>query len=399
MRCSLALLTALMVGAAANVSAQVPDRADDRGWRFGSVLLKPAIGVDGVGFNSNILNETDDPKKDFTARVRPSLDIVARLSRMTFQAHGALGWSWYRRHAEQRSLDGDRTFRLELPIHRVTLHASDALVQTRDLYDPEIDLRALRTERANAAGAELRIGGRTRFDVSVRRSTMAFAAASELFGTRLQETLNRRTDRVAAQARYRATPLTTVVFSGSAEHERFAFLRERDADSLRALAGFDFARPAWLSGSARVGYARFIPVMSADPAFSAVVAAIDVERPVSDLLTVQVAVNRSIAPSFRLSDRYYVVTGVSGALIRQLSARVRVTAGAGRQRLSYRRTTERRADAPGSDVLTTGRAGIAYRATSLLTIGVNGDYYVRRTPPAVVSRDRLRLTTSLQLGY
>jgi hypothetical protein len=395
----LTVVAVLMLGLAAAAGAQPPEPPPENGaLRLGALTLRPGIGLESVGYNSNILNRPDDPQDDITWLLRPSLDVWARVWRVRVQAHGTLYATWFREHTDEQSLDGSQSLRLEAPVlHRLSVFASDSWVQTRDFVDPEIYVRARRVGRATSLGGALRIGNRTTIDLSGTRSRIDFDSTAELLDTTLEQTLDRRVNEVALGMRYRLTPLTTLLVTGNLQGDRFDYIPARDADSTRVQVGVSLTRPAWLSGDARVGYVRFNARQAGARDTNTVIAALDVSRPLGDATTIGARVDRDLAASFRVEEQYYVVTSVTGSIARRLSKAWSVNGSVGRQWLAYD-GSDGETD-PASDVLTTVGAGVDYRIWRSIVVGADADFHVGRATRPPGTRERLRVNASIQYGF
>jgi hypothetical protein len=303
----------------------------------------------------------------------------------------------FQRFASQRSVDADGNLRLDLQLNRCTLSGRGSALRTRDSFGPEIDVRARRVESLLEGSGELRVGGKTRLSGGVSRSLIAFNASEVLFDRNLRQALDRTVDTASLAARHALTPLTTVIALADVQHDRFPFSPLRDANGSRVLAGFEFRPHALIAGQAHVGYRRFISRDATQPNVAGVVASIDVSHTFTDVLRFGLRVQRDLAHSYSLEERYFASTDMRLVMTKRVSHAWDVTATVRRLRLVYRGTiAPPRVAKPADDMFGYGGA-IEHRVGSAMTIGVDGEYYRRESELTGRKYDRVRLVSSL--GY
>ena len=93
-------------GFAQDVKDPLESQVDVAG-RFGLGALRftPAIAVSDVGIDSNVFNESQNAKRDFTLRVLPSVTGGAGRGRLRLNFGLTNSLNYYQKYASQRSLD------------------------------------------------------------------------------------------------------------------------------------------------------------------------------------------------------------------------------------------------------------------------------------------------------
>ena len=372
-----------MIGAAAiSASAQTPDDPIERArLHVGPLRLSPSIALVDVGVDTNVFNEFENPKRDFTFTVSPQVDgwLRAGRSRLRIAARGDL--VYFQRYSSERSLGGAVDSRFEVRAARLIPWFTGSISAGRERFGYEIDQRFERVTTDVAAGADARFAGRTRVSLSARRVTYSHEAAASFLGSNLRELLDRRTDTLGLQLQYALTPLTTFVVAGGRSNDRFDFTPERDADSTRVDTGFDLAPSALIAGRGRIGYRRFTGTGGLLPTYSGVVASVALNSTLSGRTRLEVASERDVNYSWELAYPYYVVTGATVTVTPQLTPWWDVQGRAGVHNLAYRPAT----GVPGLlhdrvDRYGLFGAGIGYRLGREMRIGLNLDRERRQSP-------------------
>jgi hypothetical protein len=363
------------------------------------LVVTPAITLSDVGVDTNILAAEDDPKNDVTANLRLQLGAAAPLGRARIRGSGAAALAYFQQYAAQRSVDAEGNLGLALPLNRFTLHAAGGALRTRDEFGPEIEMRVRRVESRLDAGSSVRLTGKTSIATSLSRSRIAFNANEIRFDRSLRQALDRNVDRLSIAARTALTPLTSVVAVIEVERDRFQFSPLRDANGARALGGVEFKPTALLAGKAQVGYRRFVSRDAVAPDVAGAVASIDVAYTFSDAMRVAARMERDLAHSYSLEERYYLSTDIQISITRRVSRAWDITARSGRLQLDYRGAVAPNLNPSPIDRQVAYGAGVEYRLGDAMSIGLNGDYYHRRSQLTVREYDRLRVVSALDYRF
>jgi putative beta-barrel porin BBP2 len=180
--------------------------------------------------------------------------------------------------------------------------------------------------------------------------------------------LNRTLWGVDAGWRQRLTPLTTLVFTGSHERERFELSPVRNSDSVRVKTGFELGQFALIRGTALVGYRSLKPVEGGTlPLFSGLTADVSVSYTAPTQTRLSSTVSRDVQYSFEIVNPYYAQTGWSVGLTQRVIGPWELLLSGGRDRLAYR-TTHVSGMAPVDSVDHMG-GGVGYRLSRDVSVG------------------------------
>jgi hypothetical protein len=372
----------LLLAIPASLSAQTPDDSIERARvQLGPLGLTPSIAVTNLGVDTNVFNQFEEARSDFTFTVSPQLDASLRAGRWRLRVASRSDLVYFQKYSSERSIDGALDSRLERRGSRVTPWFTAASASGRQRFGYDIDLRFRRDVRDLAAGVDTRVAGRTRVGVSARRITYRHDPDAEFDGSSLRDVLDRRRDALGLTFQHPLTPLTTFVASGQRAYDRFEFTPGRDAESNRIDTGFDLSPSALIAGRGRVGYQRFVGTGGALPDYSGTVASVTASSVVGGRTRIEVTSERDLDYSLEVFYPYYVRTGATVTVTPRLTTRWDVRARLGMQRLAYRAAT----GVPGLQQDRVDRfglmgAGIGYRLGRDTRVGVGVDRERRESP-------------------
>lgn len=379
----------------------------------GPFYMTPLLRLKELGVDGNVFNAAGDQKSDFMFNLSPGADLwlpVAR--RALFTTSVATDLVWYRTYTGERSIDPQVSVRGEGYLHRLTVFAENAFVNSRQRPNFEIDIRSRHLRNDARVGAEYRITPKFSFEVAGRRLDTKYDADAVLVdGTSLQRTLNRRTVGVEATARHRVTPLTAVAVAYDNTRDRFEFSPSRDSKSYRVMPGIEFKPRALVSGSAFVGYRRFTPEDAVRlPAFEGVVAQLGLAYTLLGSTTFGVTYRRDLTYSYEERQPFFVDNAVGASIRRALGRRFDALVSVDRHRYEYRDLLPDPLTAGGfaSDVLLDPRidttwnyaASLGYRVRRAARIGFGVAYWKREsTTVRFRDYDNLRIGTTATYGF
>ena len=256
-----ALTIVLLVVSAPRLAAQTSQMppAGEAAFLVGPVTLYPSIVLRDVGFDSNIRNEADEAKEDFTLTAQPRLRAAVPFGSTLLSASATVGFVYYATYKEQQSINRLFEGRLEGSTSRLRPFLAATLNHTRERAGYEIDARVLRQETSVSGGAELKLTGITSLTASYRRTTQNYGDDERFLGTALADQLDHTTDVASAGVRYALTPLTTVSVDMELQRDRFDTSAIRDADSVRVMPGVQFSPDAVITGRVAMGFRQFTP--------------------------------------------------------------------------------------------------------------------------------------------
>lgn len=391
----------LVLAGAADAQERVDPRTDAQ-MHLGPFYLTPRIVVKEFGLDGNVFNNAEE-KKDFTFTLSPHADIwvpFARRALVTMSVTTDL--VYYHTYETERSFNPDIRLRGELLFNRLAVFVEPTYLRTRERLNYEIDARARRREDGVGAGIDIRATEKLTVQIAGRRSDLVFDADEVFNGTYLQETLNRDAKTGSVALRHAVTPYTTLELRGEAQALRFHFSPIRDADSFAVLPGVSFNPRALVSGSASVGYRRFIPLRDAMPRFDGLVASAALGYTLLGATQFRFSIQRDVSYSYSPSEPYFVMTGYGVTARHYLGGRFDITAGFDRYRYAYRtlllpgagNTTLERAD------ITRGvSASFGYRFGRTARLGIGAAYRQRRSPTdRAGDYDGLRVLSTVDYG-
>ena len=363
--------------------------------RFGPLGVSPTFTLTNFGIDSNVFNDPANPQSDFTLTATPKVLARLRSGRLLLTGGLATGLVYYQKFDDERSIDYAGDGRADLDMGWFRPYAAARRLDTKDRLNAELDLRAPRVSVNLAAGARVLAGPRTGFRMEARRASVTFDEAWTFEGVPLSQTLNSDTTTFEAGLELYLTPLTTLSVLASRQEDRFDESPERDADSYKVMPTLKFEPPAILQGSIGVGYRHFDGRAASLPDFSGVVFDGVLTHVFVERTKVDVGVFRDVQYSFEVEEPYYVTTGVRLTVTHQLRESLDARGMVSRDRLAYRsqQPDDRR------DKVTIVSAGIGYRFSPNLRVGVDLEFARRLSDRADRDYDRVRLLGSAAYGF
>ena len=406
-RLALLLLLTLPVGVSAQSSSpDIEDVRKNAQLQAGPFYVSPSLLLKELGVDTNVFNEPDAEKSDFTFTLAPRVDVWVPVARRAlFTTRAATDLVWYAKYDTERSVDPQASVRADIFVRRLRLFGEAAHQSSRQRLNYEIDLRSRHLRNDVTVGAEVKVTPRLSIEAAGRRSGIAFDADAVFHGTSLEHALNRTTTSAVLAARHRATPLTTFVAAAEQLRDEFEFSPERDSESVRATAGLEFKPRALISGSAMVGFRRFVPEHQAVPDYTGLVAHLGLSYRLLGATTFGVSYTRDLQYSFEPFQPYYVLNGVGGSVRQALGSRFDVLVSADRVLHDYRNLLLH----PGGgavlplgareDVVLVGAASLGFRLGRDARIGAGVSYQERRSSTASVRNyTTVRFATTVSYG-
>ena len=385
---------------AASAQQIAQDALEQARMRLGPVGITPSVSLHRLGIDTNVFNEFDEPRRDFTFTLSPQIEAWARAGRSRIQIAARSDFVYFERYTSERSIDGALSGRLEVPGSRFIPWAAASYASGRQRIGYDVDLRFRRKVDEVSAGVDAHLGGRSRLGVGVQRNTYEHDPdASVVEGSSLRDALDRHSESVAVRLQYALTPLTTFVVSGQAIQDRFDFMPARDADSTRVDAGFDLAPFALISGRGRIGFRKLTGVGGGLPGYSGLVASVAAASSIGGRTRVEVSMDRDVTYSWESHYPYFVLTGALLTATPRLSERWDLQGRLGGQRLAYRPEVGA-TDLLRNRVDTYGirGAGIGYHLGRDLRVGLNLDRERRTSPVRRRSFEGYRAGISVTYG-
>lgn len=389
---------------AATAGAQTPLPADPAesgdGLQSGPVRLRPRFELLNTGIDWNVFNEAEDPKRDFTATFRPTVDAVVRLNVVRLVFQGSLDAIYFHKYEDERSLNRSGNIRAELRLARLVPYVSASGLAARERPNNEVDLRAQRDSNTYGAGATVLLFSRTAAVIRFQRQRLAYDPGQQFAGEDLATQFNNRRISYDAGVRIALTTLTTMTVTGGREEDRFVFSPERDSDSTRAGVTFDFDPLAIITGSASLGYRHFDPSDASLEDYGGPVAQVSIRYAYLDRTTMLFRYGRDVEYSIEEVQPYYLLHGGTVTLTQRIGGPIDVQGILGREARHYRGRVG--FDLPpddDTDTTDTAAVGLGYRFGKSARVGINYEFTRRDALDTGRSYDRRRLYSSLSYGF
>jgi hypothetical protein len=391
----------LFLAVALTASAQEPTEesaGEHARFQWGALRFTPGITVDNIGFDNNIFNDSDRQLGDTTAGIGPAINLWTHLGPVRITEKSAGQYLYFKEFENQRSWNTANELRLELPMSRLKPFAIGGYSNTKQRPGFEIDARVRASNNVATLGTNLTLTGKTMLVLSASRSTTAFDQQETFLGTDLAEALNRHTDTEVLQLHYRLTPLTTVVISADAAQDRFDHDRLRNTDSIAIRPGFEFKPFALIAGTVSVGVRHSNVLNNSVQDFQGLVAAVDARYTLTTSTQVSANVNRDLVFSFDEAFPYFAMTSTGLSIKQRITATWDVAAHGAIQTAAYRSVKTVSLDTPRTDRGAMVGLGVGYLIGETFRIGLDANYYSRRSQVTQRDYDGLRIGASVSYG-
>jgi hypothetical protein len=376
----ISLLAFVAFSSPAHAQSQKPDPWETARWRFGPFAVTPKVELKNLGWDSNVFNETVDPKSSFTTTAGAPIDWWLRFGRARLHGIDYFEGVYFASYPEQGGFNQRHDLTLLVPLNRIRPYVGGYYLSTNERPGYEIDVRLRREETELNGGVIVRLTSKLDLDVSGRQTTYSYDD-EEYAGTPYSARLNRRTEKFGAQARYKLTPLTTLTLLADNVRERFDEYPIRDNDGFRILPGVEFGQYALIQGKAQVGYRSFDTVEPTMPDFSGFVANAELSYAFRGMTRFTVGFSRDIFFSFEVLEPFYIQPGFTLSLTQQVTGPWDVQARAGWYQLQYQsaQPLEGATVVGRVDSYNTFGGGIGYRVGRDIRVGFNVDYFRRES--------------------
>lgn len=275
----------------------------------GPVSLYPQIALRDTGTDSNVYLDATNPRSDLTYSVTPRLYAVAPLGNTRFIGTGTGDLVYFRTSTDQRSLTAVLEGRYELTSPGFRPFVEVGFASRGDRVGFEIDTRARHTQSTVMAGADVDISPMTALTAWVGRSATAYDKDQQYVSVTLADQLNRTRETAAGGARFRLTPLTTVLLAAEFERNRFELAPLRNADSFRVGPAIALDSGAALTGNAKAGFKTFTPHDADVPSFRGLVGTARLHYALPDIVRLSLEANRDLSYSYDPVQPYYMESG------------------------------------------------------------------------------------------
>ncbi|MBI4519867.1 MAG: outer membrane beta-barrel protein [Gemmatimonadetes bacterium] len=390
---SMALVAA--APAAAQIDTALPSTA---AIQLGSLSLYPSITIKDIGIDSNVFNDAEEPKEDFSFTVRPQVQAALRLGPARLIGTGGGNFVYYQKYKNEQSTDSRLGGRFEMLSTRLLPFATVSRTRSRERTGFEIDARARRLDTDVSVGTDFEITAVTSLTAFVRRNRLEYDAGQRFRGEDLAAELNRTSEIAGAGAKFALTPLTTLIVAVELQRDRFEESNLRDADALRVAPALEFATAAAVTGRISLGYREFRPLHSGLPRRRDFVASAGTTITVLGRTLFDVEANRDVVYSPDVTSPYYLAEGGRLVVTQRLAGPFDVIGIGGWQRLRYQTLGGAPLDGR-TETTTTVGGGVGFRLTPNLRVALTYDLTERSSSePGDRSYDRRRILGAVNYG-
>lgn len=303
----------------------------------GPLSLYPQMSLKEIGTDSNVFFESTNPKSDLTYSLAPRLYAVLPVGHTRLRGNGTGDFVYYRTYADQRSLTGQVEGRFEMTSPGLRPFASAGFVRQGGREGFEIDARARQKQTNLMVGFDIDVTSLTALTAWASRSRTTFDDREQYLEVSLAEQLNHRVDLIAGGARFRLTPLTTLLVTAEVEQERFERAPLRDADSVFVAPTIAIDTGGAISGDVRAGFRSFTPRDPELTAYRGFIGSAHLHYLVFSLTRVDVEANHDVAFSFDPNQPYYLERGGRLTITQQVLGPLHVIGIAERRELRNQR--------------------------------------------------------------
>ena len=249
--CAAAAVVILSAGVQPAAAQDVEAARPEAPLRAGPLQLFPTLTIREIGIDSNVYNESQVLREDFTYTVSPTLRAVLPIGESRLTTRGGLDFRYFQTLKDQQSTSGSLNVQLEIGSGRVRPFGTAGLVRSHERGGYDVDARALSMAVQAKVGASIALTPVTSLTGWLVREATSFSRDAQFDGVTLSEPLNRATRGTATGLRFDLTPFTSVTSAIEIEKIRFANQPLRDANSFRFAPVVQFTQGAIIEGQAR----------------------------------------------------------------------------------------------------------------------------------------------------
>jgi len=375
----------------------LPDPQETGRFRLGFIRFTPSLELSNLGVDTNVFNEVDDPKDDFTASFGPKAEFWTRFGpRVRVYGSTGVDYQYFQEYDSQRSFGTSNIARLEIDLGRLIPFAEGQYTNTRVRPGFEIDARARHEDLGGRLGAALRIGGKTQVVGWVRAEEFRYDDAGNIIETSLSRALDRDSTYYGGGPIVELTPLTTFQLEFEAGEDRFVQSPERNADTWKVMPQFKFKPFALIDGRLALGYRQFETQNALVPDYGGFIALVDLGYTLrSTRFSGQF--NRDVTYSFESVEPYYLQTDWNVSVTQRITHTWDVVGRAGQYALDYETVgipgLPRRRD-QGNQY----GGGIGYTLGEFMRLGFDVNY-IDRTSDADITRNYEGVRAGVSISY
>jgi hypothetical protein len=359
------------------------------------LVWRPQFAITSLGYDSNVLNQAENPKGDFVSTFGAKLRPIWQVGPVKVSGETGVSYNYFATLTTERGADATARGRVELKLGVAKLHVTESYINLKERFNAEIDTRARRGEDATEGGVDFSVTDRTTLSLGAEQSGTTFNKGTPE-GFDLGRTLDRRQRLVTAAWRYAVTPLTSIIASGLTGTHRFEGAPERDGNREGFEAGVEMTEDALIAGHATIGWRRMTLKNPNIPNYSGVAGSANVSTRLGESTRVGLQAHRDVTFSFSDYRPYYVEKGLGASISQMLTENFEVGAHARRMWFDYVQPLNELVGNQYRERIDFVGASIGYRLPSGYRISVNIENQRRRTNgDASRLYDNIRIFTAI----
>jgi hypothetical protein len=323
--------------------------------QLGPVSLYPKLRIVDAGKDTNVFNDSANPREDYTLTATSTVLAVVKLASNELLLSSSGDYMWFRRFRSERSNNGHYGARLNFSASRFKPFVGGIRTVTESRPNPEIDARARRIERTATAGLGFDVSERTAVTAAVQFDDSTYDRTEIFRGVELAPILNRRRHTVSGGMRYVVTPFTTLAIAANYAEDVFPQSHLRDAKSYSVRPTFEFDPEAMIHGQVMVGFEEFRPADRTFAPHRGVVAAAALNWSLFGRTSFGVQATRNVGYSYLETAPYYLATGTHFDVAQPLFGPIALLGNVDWTRLTY--------DWPGAGAEHAGRVDVTKRGS------------------------------------
>jgi hypothetical protein len=387
-----------MVLGTSRLGAQAPPiLPSTRVVQAGPASLYPVISLRDVGTDSNVYNDGESPKEDFTYTFRSRLFAVVPIGSTRFMGTASGDFVHFQTYSDQSTLNGYFSGRYDIVEGRIRPFVSATFATYSERQGMEIDARARQTQTMLMFGSDVELTSITSLTAWVQRENTSWDRGEFYDGVSLAHQLNSTADLAAVGAKFRFTPLTTVTAVAELQRERFDTAPERDADSLRIAPSVEFENGAAFTGHAQGGFRVFRPLSTALEGYAGFVASAGLRYEISDVTRLHLDGGHDIEYSYDPLQPYYLETSIRFRIVQRIVGPVEGVGIVERWQLRHQRVGGRSFNGRLEDTTTFG-GGVGFRMSREMELTFTIDRTERTSSDPGRSYERHRVLASINYG-
>ena len=368
--------------------------------QLGPIDLYPTLQIVDAGKDSNVFEEAQNPKEDYTLTVQSRALAVMKLGLNEVMASTGADYVWFQQYKQERSSNAQYALRLNLSAGRLKPFIGAERTRDRRRPTPEIDVRARRLERAAVVGSNFNMTERTALTATAQIDDSSYQEGERFRGVDLAQALSRSIRTYSSGVRYALTPFTTLVVTGSYEIIVFQQSHIRDAKAYSVDSTWEFSPDAALRGRVTAGMQIFKPVNPELAEYKGPRFVAGLNWSLSDVTSLDIVGTRNVSYSYKDTEPYYLLTGGRVTVIQRVAGPFDVQGSIERQYLSYRWSVGNRTSADLQDDTTdTIGGGIAINIRHGFKVLFTAERTARHSNvDTSLNYRRTRLLSAISLG-